>query len=175
MHQFVSHWVTEIHQFTPTATWKCCPTEENPTDLLRRGITVAVILTLASGITMLTDHNKWPVWQPAAMLHLQAAAAVTTSEFVPATSLPPCNGLQKIITIVPLTKVVKVTAIVLWFVDSLKLKDCRKNGPLTAVKLHVAKRKWVKDCQQQLYCKELTNMCHKQTTAKRLPLVRHLH
>ena len=38
---FVSHRVNEIHQLTPTATWGYCPTEENPADLLTRGIAAA--------------------------------------------------------------------------------------------------------------------------------------
>ena len=104
------------------------------------------------GPLWLNDHNKRPVWQPTATLHLQAVA-VTTSEFVLVTSLPPCNGLHKIIDLSnysTLDKVVKVTAIVVWFVDHLKLKDRRKNGLLTAVELHAAKMKWVKDCQHQV-------------------------
>jgi len=40
LHQFVLQWVTQIHQLTPTETWKYCPTEESSEDLLTRGITV---------------------------------------------------------------------------------------------------------------------------------------
>ena len=140
LHQFVSHRVTEIRQLSSTATWKYCPTEENPADLLTRGITVAQIqssLLWHHGPQWLTNCNNWPVWQPAATLHLQAAA-VTTSEFVPAMSSPPCNGLHKIIDLdnySTLERVVKVTAIVLRFVANPKLKDTKQTGPLTAVEL----------------------------------------
>jgi len=122
LHQFVSHRVTEIHQLTPTATWKYCPTEENPADLLTSGITVTQMnssLLWHHGPQWLTDRNNWPVWQPAATLHLQAAA-VLTSEFVPTTSLKPCNGLHKIIDLnnySTLASVVRVTAFVLRFVE----------------------------------------------------------
>jgi len=64
-HQFVSHQVTKIHQLTPTGTWKYCPTEENPTDLLTRGITVTQMnssLLWHHGPQWLTNRNNWPVW-----------------------------------------------------------------------------------------------------------------
>ena len=150
------------------------------------------------GPQWLTNCNNWPVWQPTATLHLQAAA-VTTSEFVPFMSSPPCNGLHKIIDLnnySTLERVVKVTAIVLRFVANLKSKDTKQTGPLTAVELHAAKMKskdtkqtgpltavelhaakmkWVKDCQQQAYYNEFTNMCSHSPALKRLPLVRQLH
>ena len=180
LHQFVSHRVTEIRQLTSTATWKYCPTEENPADLLTRGITVVQMqssLLWHHGPQWLTNCNNWPVWQPTATLHLQAAA-VTTSEFVPFMSSPPCNGLHKIIGLdnySTLERVVKVTAVVLRFVANLKSKDTKQTGPLTAVELHAAKMKWVKDCQQQVYYNEFTNMCSHSSAPKRLPLVRQLH
>ena len=129
------------------------------------------------GPQWLTNCNNWPVWQPAATLPLQAAA-VTTSEFVPFMSSPSCNGLHKIIDLdnySTLERVVKVTAIVLRFVANLKSKDTKQTGPLTAVELHTAKMKWVKDCQQQVYYNEFTNMCSHSSAPKRLPLVRQLH
>ena len=35
---FVAHCVEEIHQLIPIASWQYCPTNENPADLLTRGI-----------------------------------------------------------------------------------------------------------------------------------------
>ena len=61
------------------------------------------------------------------------------------------------------------------FVANLKSKDTKQTGPLTAVELHAAKMKWVKDCQQQAYYNEFTNMCSHSSAPKRLPLVRQLH
>ena len=93
-------------------------------------------------------------------------------------SSPHCNGLHKIIDLdnySTLERVVKVTAIVLRFVANLKLKDTKQTGPLTAVELHAAKMKWVKDSQQQVYYNEFTNMCSHSSASKRLPLVIQLH
>ena len=116
LHHFVSHRVTKTCQLTSTATWKYCHTEENPVDLLTRGITVVQMqssLFWHHGPQWLTNCNNWPVWQPTATLHLQAAA-ITTSEFAPFMSSPPCNGLHKIIDLdnySTLERAVKVTAL----------------------------------------------------------------
>jgi len=173
LHQFVSHWVTEIHQLTPNSTWKYCPTEENSADLLIKGITVTQMkssLPWHQGPQWLTDHNKWPVWQPAATFHLQAAT-VMTSEFVPTTSLKPCNGLHKIIDLTnysTLASAVRVTAFKLRFVANPKLKDGKQTGSLKA---EAAKMRWVKDCQQQVYYNKFTNACSNPTAATRLSYI----
>ena len=39
LRQFVSTWVNEINNVLPSACWKFCPTNDNPADLLTRGIT----------------------------------------------------------------------------------------------------------------------------------------
>ena len=36
--QFISHRVGEIQQLIPSATWRHCPTADNPADLLTRGL-----------------------------------------------------------------------------------------------------------------------------------------
>ena len=95
-------------------------------------------------------------------LHLQAAA-VTTADFVPAASvtLLLCNGLYQIINLnnySTLEKVVRVTAIVLRFVANLKLKDTKQTGPITAIELHAATMKWVKNYQQQTFHNEINSI-----------------
>ena len=71
-----------------------------------------------------------------------------------------------------LGKVLGITAYIWQFVSNIKNKLNRETGPLTATELHIAKMKWVKDCQQQVYYNEFTNM--HSASKKRLPLVRQL-
>ena len=42
---FVHHRITEIRSLLPNATWRYCPTLENPADLLTRGITTQSLLS----------------------------------------------------------------------------------------------------------------------------------
>jgi hypothetical protein len=37
--QFILHRINEIENMFPTSTWNHCPTDQNPADLLTRGIT----------------------------------------------------------------------------------------------------------------------------------------
>ena len=109
LNQFVSHRVTEILQLTTTASWRYCPTGDNPADLLTRGITSAQLQSSSLwcfGPQWLTTRDHWPAWQPSATLHLQAAV-VSTSEFVPVTASSTQPSLQHIIdlsTIAPLAR-----------------------------------------------------------------------
>ena len=178
LNQFVSHRVTEILQLTANTAWRYCPTADNPADLLTRGITPTQLQSSALwrfGPQWLTTRDNWPVWQPSTNLHLQAAV-ISTSEFVPITTSP-TYGLHKIINLMnysTLSKVVRVTAFVLRFVSNVKHKSSQETGPLTASELHEAKMKWVKDCQQQVYYNEFTNMLSRPSASKRLLLVRQL-
>ena len=178
LNQFVSHRVSEIHSLTTTSSWQYCPTADNPADLLTRGITSAQLQSAELwhfGPQWLTTRDNWPIWQPSAALHLQAAA-VTTSQFVPVRT-PDKLGLGQVMDLSnynTLSKVLGVTAYIRRFVSNIKNKLNTTTGPLTAAELYTAKMSWVKDCQQQVYYNEITNMRSHPSAAKRLPLVRQL-
>ena len=179
LNQFVSHRVSEILQLTTTSAWRYCPTADNPADLLTRGITSTQLqssLLWCFGPQWLTTRDNSPVWKPSTTLHLQAAA-ISTSEFVPVTTSPTHHGLHQIMDLTnysTLSRVVGITAFVLRFASNIKNKFDRKTGPLTAAELNEAKMKWVKDCQQQVYYNEFTNILSHPLASKRLPLVRQL-
>ena len=83
LHQFVSHRVTESVSLLLLRHGSIA-LRRKPCRLTNRGITAVQMqssLLWHHGPQWLTNCNNWPVWQPAATLHLQAA--VTTSEFVP--------------------------------------------------------------------------------------------
>ena len=102
---------------------------------------------------------------------------VSTSQFVPVTASSTQPGLQHIIDLSnysTLGKVLGITAYVRRFVSNIKNKLTQETGPLTAVELHIAKMSWVKDCQQQVYHNEFTNIRSHLSAFKCLPLVRQL-
>ena len=72
---FVSHRVNEISQLAPSAIWKYCPTDDNPADLLTRGVNAQILKSSSlwnHGPTWITTDSQctWPTWQPSSSLHL---------------------------------------------------------------------------------------------------------
>ena len=61
---FVTNWVKEIHQLTPNAQWRYCPTFENPSDIGKRGVTPKQLsnndLWWFGPKFLLNDINTWP-------------------------------------------------------------------------------------------------------------------
>ena len=82
---FVTHHISEIHEITDPSCWRYCPTQDNPADLLTRGITS----------TQLKSSNLWkhgPQWLPSPISwpssenppnHQMQTLAVSTSEITP--------------------------------------------------------------------------------------------
>jgi len=65
-----------------------CPTEENPADLLIRGITVTLLRSLtlwSNGPPWLCKEAEWPTWTASSTTPLLAAATIA-EDFVPANS-----------------------------------------------------------------------------------------
>ena len=71
--QFVMHHINEMKGLFPVSTWNHCPTDQNPADLLTRGITTSQ-LQLSSlwnnGPTWLLQETQWPVWNPLSTINL---------------------------------------------------------------------------------------------------------
>ena len=178
---FVSNRITEIHQLAPTAIWGYCPTEDNPADLLTRGITSKSLLSSSlwnNGPTWLCTEAEWPTWTLSSTTPLLAAAAVAES-FIPPNSATCQVGLHRVINPTnysKLRKLVAVTAYVKRFIANLKQPNDKQFGPLSPDELYKAKLCWIKSSQSEIYWKELTNLTSStsQSSATRLPLVRQL-
>ena len=176
---FVSHRVNEIRQLASTATWRYCPTDSNPADLLTRGINSQLFKSStlwSQGPPWITTQNHWPTWQPSSSLQM-LATTTTTKEVTPTESIQETNGLHHIINLTnysSLGKLIAVTAYVYRFITNLKSHGNNQQGPLTATELYQAKMHWLKDCQQQVYGKEISNLSSSPLTTKRLPLVKQL-
>ena len=161
---FVRHRITEMNSLLPNATWNYCPTAENPADLLSRGTTTAALISSSlwhHGPKWLTTPHQWPSFHPPPLPPLVLAAAVAT-EFVPTKRTPSDLGLHCVISIDrygSLNKLLSVTAYVLRFVDNLRVQpQQRRSGPITAEELHMVRPWWIKDTQQTVYWKEISNL-----------------
>ena len=71
-------------------------------------------------------------------------------------------------------KLIAITTYVYRFTTNLKSPNNKQHGPLTASELYLAKMYWIKDSQQQVYGKEITNLLSFSSTTKRLSLVKQL-
>ncbi|XP_070546927.1 uncharacterized protein [Ptychodera flava] len=172
--QCVIHWITRRDKKLPVfvanrvkeirnvpCTIKYCPTKDNPADLLTRGISTRE----------LEKSNLWwqgPPWLkqgdwPICPVFDSSTYHVSTEEDVGTLSedynkpsddrsKPSVNGIQLIIDVnrySGLTKLLRVTALVLRFISNLKQKASRKTGLLTADELNRAEIEWIKDVQRQ--------------------------
>ncbi|XP_065911194.1 uncharacterized protein [Dysidea avara] len=179
---FVNRRITEMKSLLPNATWKYCPTAENPADLLSRGTTIDALMSSSlwnHGPKWLPDPSEWPSPQLLPIPPLVLAAAVET-EFVPSKPTLPDTGLHCVISIKrysTLRKLLAVTAYVIRFTDSLRAPaDQRRIGPISAEEYAMARLRWLKDTQQSVYDKEIDNLQQltRRSKTPRLLLVRQL-
>jgi len=67
------------------AHWQYCPTQDNPADLLTRGISSSQLMSSTlwrQGPQWLPSKDSWPTWIFSSNIEMQALA-VTTTSFIP--------------------------------------------------------------------------------------------
>ena len=193
--QFVMHRINEMKGLFPVSTWNHCPTDQNPADLLTRGITTSQ-LQLSSlwnnGPTWLLQETQWPVWNPLSTINLSlfetevfesevSETKANTTE-TPNTASSGSNQKQTnsvdihLITDMSryssLEKLLMVTTYVYRFLQNIAKTEPRIEGPITPSEKHEALKVWIKNCQNRHYSKEIANL--KSPSSTRLPLVRQL-
>lgn len=178
---FVHNHVREIRSIS--TSWRYCPSPDNPTDLLTRGITFQQLnssIQWRHGPTWLNSPSKWPVWPQTEILLIQAdydeEAETPPVETPLAGTTEPSNiGIQHLIDVTrfsKLSKLLSVTAYVCRFTHNTRQSNSsRRVGPLTPSELSQANVKWIHDTQQAVFAKEIANI---QSRHNRLPLVRQL-
>ena len=109
------------------------------------------------------------------------AAAIAT-EFFPQEPSPPALGLHRLMSIDNYSTVHKLLAVIAYvfhFIGNLRTQpgEQRQVGPLEAEKLSKARLNWIKNTQQVIYQKEISNLRLISTYPKtsRVLLVRQLH
>ena len=183
--QFVSHRVQEITQTFPDTTWNYCPSGDNPADHLTRGTDAKVLESplWSQGPHWLTDKFKWPQWKQTEALHLQTETTADTDELMSAECVPqtvltekvPEAGIHNVLQISnysSLSKLLRVTAYVLRFINNVRNPLTRNVGVLSTQETNNALSMWIYDCQQTCFHQEYRQLKFK--TAKRSSLVRQL-
>jgi len=176
---FVSNRVTEITQSFPASTWTYVPTDDNPADLLTRGISAQQLKSSQlwlHGPSWLTSADQWPTWSPANVLHLQNTDVDDTQDIPnrPNNPTETC-GIHLVIDATRhsrLTKLLSITVYVLRFGHNLRHPQGKLTGPITARELSDSRMIWIKTSQQLEYFDEIANL--KSQSHKRTQLVRQL-
>ncbi|XP_053380273.1 uncharacterized protein LOC128548811 [Mercenaria mercenaria] len=79
--KFITNRVSEISNLTPGSSWRYCPTDSNPADLLTRGITADKFLSSSlwsTGPSWLCDTSTWPTWDSTQALMQTTSEEQTT-------------------------------------------------------------------------------------------------
>ncbi|XP_042892723.1 uncharacterized protein LOC122266866 [Penaeus japonicus] len=162
---FVANRVKEIKEFTSPECWQHCPSEENPADIITRGV-------LAD---KLVHNSQWlygPPMLASVLCHDKEDVKQGLDLEVPCTtSVPICLSVQ--VTHSPLIdlekfsdleKALRVTAYVLRFIDNCKGRKVQ--GPLTAEEIELASLKLIYNIQQEAFANEIRLL----SSNKTLPL-----
>ena len=180
---FVASWIQEINNLVSNSSWRYCPTQDNPADLLTRGITYKAFAQCKHweyGPSWISNPKHWPEWNSTVTLNLQ----VDTSELTEVTEppkKPPLEtpGLHQIMNITDyssLTKLLHVSSYILRFIMNSKQSDISQQrlGPLLPEELTKVSQAWIRSCQQTTFADEFINLQSKNTKTRCLPLVRQL-
>ena len=176
--QFVAHRIQEITQTFPITLWNYCPTKDNPADLLTRGTSSAALSTSlwTNGPSWLSDKSRWPQWNSTLTLHLQTDD-MNSDQPGPMDPTEPLTGIHKIIDLSKystLTKLLRVTSYVLRFINNLRDSTTKQTGPLSVKELNTAQFRWVLNCQQQQFPREVQHLKSDRRNKRCPTLVRQL-
>ena len=151
-----------MKKLTSISSWKYCPTTDNSSDRLTRGITAHTSLW-KHGPTWLPNQSQWPSWPTTEVLPLSATEMsidrCTAHGSVPVQQ----QGLRHLInpadfSILP--RLLCVTAYVFKFVQLLQ-KKVTQQGPVTAMEHDHAMTEWVKNRQSVVFHAEVANLSSK--------------
>ncbi|XP_070541647.1 uncharacterized protein [Ptychodera flava] len=162
--RFIRNRVNEIRTTIPNATFKYCPTRDNPADVLTRGI----------NSKQLKESQLWwngPYWLktgdwPVSRLITDTDANEQETAMVvkanPTTNHANADkthtGITKIIDVnrySSLTRLRRITALVLRFVGNLRNPNNRVTGEITAREIKAAEKLWIIGVQSECYADEL--------------------
>ena len=178
--QFVSSRVSQIHNVLPSVSWRFCSTNDNPADLLTRGITYDQLqssLMWLKGPPWLLSDNLWPEWKPTEALQLQVSiveAEETTQPETQSITSVEDTSLHYILDVSAyhsLSRLLNVTAYILRFVRNIRRPSIKYSGPISPAERTQANLKWIQTVQQQSFPAEIQNI---NSQSSRLPLVRQL-
>ena len=158
---FISNRVKEITELTEELTWRYCPSESNPADLLSRGITVDKFKDnrlWMHGPDWLTLEDNWPEWnrdeaQILSTIAHQEVAVDTVQATQNKFTIHMIQGIGNVIDLNRFNsfkKLLRITAYVRRFIT-----NCRKRaihtGMLNTIEIQNASLTWIIYIQKKHY------------------------
>nr|CAH7762629.1 unnamed protein product [Callosobruchus chinensis] len=151
---YVCHRVNEIQRLTK-GDWRHCPGNENPADLLTRGVKAKVLVTSEMwqcGPDWLSlSHEFWPEGEAHDDFSNEVEASVFTVQNIESTVNEPIFHLEKCSS---LEKVLRITAYVKRFIHNLKQKNNKLLLGLKSAELIEAEKYWIQSIQQRFFSHE---------------------
>ncbi|XP_071138915.1 uncharacterized protein [Mytilus edulis] len=175
---FVSNRVKEINEITQEYTWKYCPTDSNPADMLSRGVTATKFLELdlwMKGPEWLTDKSNWPQWKNKESHILSTTIEQGQSTSEPQQKIRSYEGISKIMDIQRYSsyqKLLRITAYMYRFINNCRNND-KLTGNLSVNEIQTASTAWIRDSQLRKYpdvIECLNNKSEKNVLVKQLRL-----
>ncbi|KAM7280956.1 uncharacterized protein ISCGN_005921 [Ixodes scapularis] len=169
---FASSRVAEIQRDTDPSHWRYCPGNDNPADLLTRGITVSGLVSSDlwwSGPKWLTEHeNERPDLRSSNEAETDLLKEERKAVHVILQTTPP-EPLLDLTKYSELHRALRVTTWCLRF-----LGNCRNgkpsNGPLSAEETTVAELYWINNVQNSTYSDEIKCLSKKENIHKQSSL-----
>ncbi|XP_063420482.1 uncharacterized protein LOC134705689 [Mytilus trossulus] len=153
--QFVANRVKEIKELTEKFTWKYCPSESNPADLLSRGITTQKFrdnMLWMNGPDWLTNENKWPEWKIDETQIMPASAqqevTVDTTQILSTHSVTQENTIIDIDRFNSFKKLLRVIAYVERFIFNCRSRE-KRTGNLNTQELQNATYTLIQEVQRR--------------------------
>ena len=154
--QFVRHRVNEIHKLSAKDEWRHCPGEDNLADTGSRGVLASKLKDEElwwKGPPWLTqEESSWPTSQvvtstPESQEEMKKTSTVMIVDVQDSASVAKVVDSARHGT---LTKLLRVTALMLLFVQNSKPRCAKRKGRLTREELINAENEWLKAAQPDL-------------------------
>ena len=178
---FVANRVQEIHELFPETLWKYCHTQDNPADLVTRGISLNSLIDShlwKFGPPWLLEESQWPKWEHSEILHLQTTD-VALEDSQRSDEASQHTGIGQIIDIErysDLSKLLRVSAYILRFIHNCKQHTSivRHTNLLQPTEIDQAAWVWIRYVQQTSFPIEFSALQSNTNKHHRLALIHQL-
>ncbi|XP_069138142.1 uncharacterized protein [Argopecten irradians] len=157
MKPFIGKRVEEIKDLTQEFTWRYCPTNDNPADLLSRGISATNFgksTKWINGPSWITNQTHWPQWNRNESIVLTTVDSDVTNNNDSTQTLNTDIGCSviDITRFNSYSRLLRVTAYVKRFLYNCRRKaEDRKSGILSPDELNKASIIWIRVVQNSSY------------------------
>ena len=171
--QFITNRVKKIRDFNSrrAATWRFVPTDQNPADLLSRGIPLAEFKTSnlwKNGPIWLSNRKEWPNWSVSQFTTTLALHAAPQ----PSREPPAFGDIASVVDVKKYrwTVLLRMTALFVRLLDNLKLRDPTRvswnRQPLIASELQYAENMLIRSAQHRHLGLELAYLKSKKKVSR---------